>query len=192
MHTKLYCLAMLLILASCAPVTIVQLKRTPVDEQTVALAEKGDPKAQFHVGALSLANLDLVTARHWFRKAAEQGDAGGQSLLAHMFHWGLGGPRDYAEALKWYRKAAEQGDSSSHYGLGSLYAEGHGVPKDSIRAYMWLSLSLAGAPPLPENSKKEATEMLAKLTRSMTPQELAKAQAMAEACCAAQFQRCDE
>ena len=43
------------------------------------------------------------------RKAAEQGDARGQSALGFMYENGHGVEQDYGTAVEWYRKAAEQG-----------------------------------------------------------------------------------
>jgi TPR repeat protein len=50
-------------------------------------------------------------AVRWYRKAAEQGNAAGQTNLGWMYAEGRGGlAKDDGEAVRWYRKAAEQGD----------------------------------------------------------------------------------
>ena len=76
-------------------------------------------------------------AAKWFRKAAEQGNAGAQYNLAVMYDKGLGVPQDYSEAVRWYRKAAEQGDALAQYNLGVMYANGEGVPQDYAEAVRW-------------------------------------------------------
>jgi TPR repeat protein len=187
MRIVLYFFMLLVSLSSCAPVT------TPAHKERLARAEKGEAFAQFEIGSDYLAGKDVprdhVAARYWFRKAADQGFLPAQMLLGMMFYVGLGGPPDHAEAAIWYRKAAEQGNGLSQYWLGRIYAEGRGVPQDPVRAHIWLSLALAGD--LPDNAKKEAPVMIAKLSQTMTPQQLQQAQAMAEACLAARFQNCD-
>jgi len=52
---------------------------------------------------------DYAKAMKWYRKAAEQGDAGAEYNLGDMYKQGQGVPRDYAEAARWYDKAAGQG-----------------------------------------------------------------------------------
>jgi len=70
----------------------------------------------------------------WFRKAADQGDAGAQSHLGVAYENGYGVPEDDIEALKWYRKAAGQGDADAQFNLGMMYAKGYG---DGAEAVKW-------------------------------------------------------
>ena len=65
----------------------------------------------------------------WYRLAAEQGNARGQSALGFMYARGEGLPEDDEEAVRWYRLAAEQGYAGAQYNLGLMYAEGEGVPR---------------------------------------------------------------
>ena len=69
----------------------------------------------------------------WYRKAAEQGNARGQTWLGSMYKNGFGVPQDDAEAVNWYRKAAEQGDASGQIDLGFMYKKGRGVPWDDAK-----------------------------------------------------------
>ena len=178
---------MLVSLSSCVTVT-----NTWAAEEMRARAEKGEAFAQQVMGMSYLLGSgvprDHVAARFWLRKAADQGDVYAQIFLGKMLYEGWGGPQDYAEALTWYRKAAEQGNADAQSMLGSMYAEGRGVPQESVRAYMWMSLA---APSLSGDGKKKVTDRLATLARSMTPQQLEQAQAMAQACRAARYQHCD-
>jgi len=48
-------------------------------------------------------------AVRWYRKAAEQGFAGGQGNLGVLYDHGQGVKQGHAEAVHWYRKATEQG-----------------------------------------------------------------------------------
>ncbi len=56
---------------------------------------------------------NYAEAVKWYRKAAEQGNVGGQYNLGVMYSEGRGVERNDAEALKWYRKAAAQGNQSA-------------------------------------------------------------------------------
>jgi TPR repeat protein len=66
----------------------------------------------------------------WFRKAADQGDAGAQYHLGLLYRNGNGVPQDYAAAVSWFRMAADQGDAAAQYSLGSIYFDGRGAPQD--------------------------------------------------------------
>ena len=95
-------------------------------------------------GLAALERGDKALAVQWFRKAADQGNAGGQFMLGNMYDNGQGVPKDYALAVQWYRKAADQGDANAQNNLGVMYANGQGVPKDYTLAYMWSNLGAAG------------------------------------------------
>jgi len=56
---------------------------------------------------------DHAEAARWYRKAAEQGDAGAQYNLGVMYKNGQGVKQDHAEAVRWLRKAAEQGHANA-------------------------------------------------------------------------------
>ena len=66
---------------------------------------------------------DYAEAVGWFRKAAEQGDAGAQFNLGLMNKKGQGLPQDCAEAVRWFRKAAEQGDAGAQANLGLMHCD---------------------------------------------------------------------
>lgn len=76
-------------------------------------------------------------------KKAEQGNAGAQCKLGHVYAEGKGKPQDDKQAVAWYRKAAEQGDAGGQYYLGVMYEKGQGVSQDDIYAYAWYSLAAA-------------------------------------------------
>ena len=84
---------------------------------------------------------DAVEAVKWYRKAADQGDADGQSNLGLMYQNGRGVAKDEVEAVKWYRKAADQGYANGQVNLGTMYWVGNGVVKDKLEAYKWFLLS---------------------------------------------------
>jgi TPR repeat protein len=51
---------------------------------------------------------DGEEAVHWFREAADQGDASGQLNLAMAYWLGLGVPKDLIEAYLWATLSADQ------------------------------------------------------------------------------------
>jgi TPR repeat protein len=53
---------------------------------------------------------DEKEAVKWLTKAAEQGDAWGQSQLGYCYGDGRGVAKDEKKAFEWYTKAAEQGN----------------------------------------------------------------------------------
>jgi TPR repeat protein len=80
---------------------------------------------------------DFGEAVKWYRKAADQGNAGAQVKMGEVYLVGRGVPRDYGEALKWYRKAADQGNARAQEKMGDMYSAGHGVPRDLGDAMKW-------------------------------------------------------
>ena len=75
-------------------------------------AEKGDARAQFHLGPMYAKGLgvseDFAEAVKWYRKAADQGNAVGQANLSLMYAKGLGVPQNDQESNKWFKKAFDQ------------------------------------------------------------------------------------
>ena len=80
---------------------------------------------------------DLVQAAHWYRKAADQGEAVAQNQLGWMYAEGLGLPRDLGEAFRWHRRAADQGNTAAQTRLGWLYEQGNGVSASAVLAADW-------------------------------------------------------
>jgi uncharacterized protein len=102
------------------------------------LAERGEARAQFNLGAISeSASQDYPAAAKWYRKAADQGYALAQYNLGVMSLQGRGVARDFAEAARWFRKAAEQGNAEAQTNLGIMYDSGQGVAQDYAEAVKW-------------------------------------------------------
>ena len=76
---------------------------------------------------------DVVGAMPLLRKAADEGHAPAQVLLAQM----LDQAEFNSEAVEYFRKAAQQGNADGEFGLGSMYAAGEGVPRDAQAALNW-------------------------------------------------------
>ena len=71
------------------------------------------------------------------RDAAKSGDPEQQRRLGNLYTYGLGVPKDFAEALSWLRKSAAQGNAGGEFRLGVMYQNGRGVPKDYDEALRW-------------------------------------------------------
>jgi len=80
---------------------------------------------------------DETQGTEWTRKAADQGHAGAQALLAAMYATGQGVPQDYTVAASWFQKAANQGNADAQSVLGDLYYKGQGVAQDYAAAMSW-------------------------------------------------------
>lgn len=89
----------------------------------------------------------------WYRKAAEQGHAGGQIALGVHYYNGDGVEQDNAEAMKWFRKAADQGNAEGQFLLGNCYEHRIG---DKVEAVKWYKLAA-------EKGFEEAKEALKRL-----------------------------
>ena len=83
---------------------------------------------------------DYAEAMHWYRKAAEQGNAIAQFNLGVMYSNGEGVRQDQTEAAKWYRLAAAQGNVSALCNLGVMY-DGMDVGQDQTEAAKWYRLA---------------------------------------------------
>ena len=80
-------------------------------------AEAGNPVCQNKIGLICREGIgpearhkDRDQALQWFRRAAEQGDAKGQSNLAHLMKVESPAAEDRQEALMWLYMAADQGE----------------------------------------------------------------------------------
>ncbi len=142
-------------------------------EEWLPIAEQGDPRAQYALGAIYDNGYglpqDYAEAIKWYRMAAEQGVADAQSDLGTKYFIGQGVPQDFTDAERWWHMAAEQGFASAQINLGSMYGKGKGVPQDYVRAHIWFSLAAAQG----NEIGRENRDIVAK---RMTPAELSKAQ----------------
>jgi TPR repeat protein len=100
-------------------------------------AALGNVKAEVALAGIYRETGNGTQALNWARLAADEGDSGGEAVLAELYHSGLGVSKDDTEAAKWARKSAEQNDPSGEALLGWLAVEGKGVPKDDAEAAKW-------------------------------------------------------
>jgi TPR repeat protein len=88
---------------------------------------------------------DIGKAVHWYRLAAEQGNAGAQTNLCACYGNGNGVELDLEKAFHWCRLAAHQGYDGAQCNLGAAYYDGKGVGQDYVQAYSWFALAQKSA-----------------------------------------------
>jgi TPR repeat protein len=64
-------------------------------------------------GGIQLGAIPLPVPVKWYRLAADQGNAKGQTGLGFMYDNGYGVPQDYVQAHMWWNLAAAQGDEDA-------------------------------------------------------------------------------
>jgi putative methionine-R-sulfoxide reductase with GAF domain len=88
-------------------------------EELRTLADKGDPNAQFALGARfatgEQVKQDYSEAVNWFSKAADQGHVVAQATLGAYYWAGRGVPQDLSQAYFWSTLARAGGDEASKY-----------------------------------------------------------------------------
>ena len=77
---------------------------------------------------------DLPRAKWWLEKAAEQGYAPAQCILAVIYYQGKGVEQNRHRAIELYERAAEQGYALAQYNLAVIYYQGKGVEQNRHRA----------------------------------------------------------
>ena len=76
-------------------------------------------------------------AAYWYRKAAEQDDAGTQEPLGSCREEGGDQPKEARQGLDAMRKAAEEGNAEAQYRYAECCRTGEGVPQDDAQAAVW-------------------------------------------------------
>jgi hypothetical protein len=90
-----------------------------------------------------------------------------------MYRDGRGVAAEPETAVAWYRKAADQGHAMAQYRLGFRYANGQGLAEDFVEAHRWLTLSVANGA---EVTQAMIAAKMRKITRKMTPDQIAEAE----------------
>jgi hypothetical protein len=153
------------------------------DEVPVRVDLRKDAQAQYDFGLRYFYGQgvprDEAQGLQWFRKAAEQGNAGAQTFLAMAYRDGRGVTLDFGQAASWARKAAEQGHARGQGLLGIMSFDGQGVPRDAVEGYKWETLAAARA--TEDDTKKFASNALGIMAKAMTAEQIAMAETRAQA-----------
>lgn len=104
-------------------------------------AERGDAKAQQHMGSVSLARRDYRSAKAWAERSAAQNHAAGQLLLGRLYQDGQGVKQDQRRGLELISQAADQGLAEARFSAGLAYLNGLGTSPDPARAERYLKLA---------------------------------------------------
>lgn len=106
-------------------------------------AAKGDPSAEFEVGARLAegkgTDQNFAEAMNWYQRSAQKGFAQSQYRLATFFERGLGTKTDLPRAAVWYRRAAEQGNVKAMHNLAVLSASRKSGSPDYTTAAKWFA-----------------------------------------------------
>lgn len=132
------------LIAGCAtPIRMQDSVEIVVGDTSIHFGDIDKTGTETRLGAEAWAAGDLAKAYKIFKKLAEQGDAGAQNNLGHLYLGDVKGvvPQDLAEALNWYSKAAAQHHASAHFSIGMLHLFGMGVPRDEFEAFKWIRTS---------------------------------------------------
>jgi TPR repeat protein len=76
-------------------------------------------------------------AAHYFRLAAEKGNATAAYKLGEIYEKGQGAPKDPLQAFGWYMRAAAQNNKHGQLKIGWCYQKGIGVQPDARVAAIW-------------------------------------------------------
>jgi len=151
-------------------------------------AEKGDDRAQLLLGTLhkegDVLEQSYEKAVYWYTLAAEQGNAGAMMFLASLLMQGKGVTQNDAEASRLLKLAAAEGLIDAQWFLGGMYQRGRGLPQDFVLAHMWFNLSAS-------QGDMGAQEMRENIAKRMTPQQIARAQQLAQECLSRNYKDCD-
>lgn len=100
-------------------------------------AEGGHEPSQFAIGLNLLNNKQADKAADWFKKAADQGNAGATYYYGFLLLNGMGVNQDKVEGIKYLEKASQLGFPTADYQLGVLYREGNGTEKNEEKAFSY-------------------------------------------------------
>jgi localization factor PodJL len=104
-------------------------------------AAKGDPSAEFEVGARFAAGegvaQNFLEAAKWYQRSADQGFAQAEYRLGTLYERGLGLKPDRGQATLWYERAARHGNVNAMHNLAVLSANQLDQSPDYTTAAQW-------------------------------------------------------
>ena len=137
----------------------------------------GSVEAALHLGRLYLdefnPNADSNEAERLLREAAPTLSSA-HVWLGRMYERGYQGLPDPSRALKHYLVAARSGHPNADMALARMYSRNRGIRVDTVRAYAFAKLAEHYGNPGGE-------ELIGRLMPVMSPRDIARAQALAEA-----------
>jgi peptidoglycan hydrolase-like protein with peptidoglycan-binding domain len=151
-------------------------------------ADAGSPQSQFNVGVMYergfVVERDSGKAAEWYRKAAQAGLPVAKHNLALLLREGKGVPRDVKAAIDLLKEAAHQGTAASMFSLGDIYDRGDGGARNAVEAMAWFAVAAEFERQVASDTEtplaKTAGQRAQALHRTLTPEELARAQERAQ------------
>jgi len=131
---------------------------------------------------------NYTKAAKLYKPLAARGNAAAQFKLATMYYSGKGVAKNLKESVKLYQLSSEQGNPVAQSNLATMYYRGDGVPQDFVLAHMWKNIAASNAE---GDRQMRYVEQLRELSKSMTPQQITEAKALAKKCTAKKFKACN-
>ncbi|WJH41752.1 sel1 repeat family protein [Aliirhizobium terrae] len=97
--------------------------------------------AEIHQGDRGRGAENPRLAAHYFRLAAEKGNAAAAYKLGEIYESGKALPADPLQAFYWYMRAAAKNDKHGQLKIGWCYQKGIGVQPDPRIAAIWYRLA---------------------------------------------------
>jgi hypothetical protein len=138
-------------------------------EKTQQSAREGNPQAQFDLGMAHWQRGEYLQAFQWLKAAAGQGHREAEYKLGMAYLEGNGTEQNYRLAFEQFTHAAQQGNVEAQYRLGIFHRDGLATPANKETAYLWLNMAAA-------RGQQDALHFRDKLTTTMTPEQIHRAQ----------------
>ncbi|WP_092995321.1 tetratricopeptide repeat protein [Rhizobium sp. NFR07] len=97
--------------------------------------------AEAYQGSRNRRPDDLRLSAHYFRLAADKGNATAAFKLGELYEAGEGLARDPVQAFYWYMKSAARNNKHGQLKIGWCYQKGIGVQPDPKIAAIWYRLA---------------------------------------------------
>jgi hypothetical protein len=159
-----------------------------VAEACRALAERGDGPAatlmaEAEIGRLSNSEEAAKAAFGWLEKGAAAG-YGPAYLRLGIYHMvGRGTPKDAVKANAAVIAAAKTGDAMAQFMAARAYEQSIGTAQDYEQSLGWYTVLLRSSARIREagTSQRELELTVAQIKKHLTPAQIAKAEAFADA-----------
>jgi len=158
----------------------IQPSATPMASMTPPAAATDQASGTIADGWHAFDVGDYQTALNIWRPLADQGDSNLQVLVGSLYDYGQGVKQDKSEALQWYLKAADKGSGRGQLAAGALLVK-DAKQRNLVEAYKWLTIAsqtLHGQGG--DVSANQALGLRQQISRDMSKDDIAKAEAMAQ------------
>lgn len=116
-------------------------------KEMAALAAKGYPRAQVHMGWIYERGIgveqDYQKAFEWYEKAAANGAKNAPAHIGEMYEKGFGVKQDYLKAAEYYQRSIDLDGSLGYAAMGYLHETGKGVQFDRVKALEYYEKAIA-------------------------------------------------